>query len=108
MKGEILITQEMEQTSVREVVYLFIKRVFDIICSLIGIIFLVPITIAVKIISMLSGDFESIFFVQDRIGKNGEIFRFYKFRSMIPNADEVLFKLLKENKKLAANKCFKR
>lgn len=102
MKGEVLITQEMEQTSVREVVYLFIKRVFDIICSLIGIIFLVPITIAVKIISMLSGDFESIFFVQDRIGKNGEIFRFYKFRSMIPNADEVLFKLLKENKKLAA------
>ena len=45
--------------------------------------------------------YNSIFYTQTRIGKNGKEFKLYKFRSMIPNADEVLFKLLKENKEMA-------
>jgi len=49
---------------------------------------------------MCTGDFHKVFFVQDRIGKDGKIFKFYKFRSMVPNADEVLFKKLEEDKKL--------
>ena len=81
--------------------YRIIKRVFDIICACLGIIFMVPVTILVKICYMLSGDFKSIFFVQKRIGKNGKEFYLYKYRTMVPNADAILFKLLKENKKLA-------
>ena len=69
--------------------------------GLIGIIVLIPITILLKIAYMLTGDFHRIIFTQERIGKNGKLFKFYKFRSMVPNADEVLFKLLKEDKKLA-------
>ena len=81
--------------------YLFCKRLFDIVCGLIGFIVLVPIIIIVKIFTLLSGDKESIFFTQSRIGQNGKEFKFYKFRSMVPNADEVLFELLKKDKKLA-------
>lgn len=74
--------------------YLIIKRIFDLICGLIGCIFLLPITIIIKISYMISGDFHSIFYSQVRIGKNGKEFKIYKFRSMVPNADEVLKELL--------------
>jgi len=104
MNTEILVNSEVEShMTIKEVSYLATKRLFDIIVSLIGIIFLIPIIILIKISYMINKDFDSIFFTQDRIGKNGKTFKFYKFRTMIPNADEVLFKLLKEDKKLAKN-----
>lgn len=78
--------------------YFFIKRILDIICALIGIVFLIPIALIVKIAYMLNGDFTSIFYNHERIGKNGKIFKLYKFRSMVPNADEVLKELLKQKK----------
>lgn len=94
--------EEMEGTAffaIKERLYLFIKRTFDIFFGLIGCILLIPITIIIKIISILSGDFTSIFFVQDRIGKDGKIFKLYKFRSMVPDADKVLEEILKRDKK---------
>ena len=78
-----------------KVLYKVIKRTFDIVVSLIGCIFLLPIIIIVKISYIISKDHNSIFYTQTRIGKNGKEFKLYKFRSMIPNADEVLKKLLK-------------
>ncbi len=85
----------------KRILYLSSKRVFDILVSLIGLVLLVPITILVKIGYMLSGDFHNVIFVQERIGKDGKLFKFFKFRSMVYNADDVLFKLLEENPKLA-------
>lgn len=79
---------------VKRKIYYLTKRVFDIVFSLIGLILLVPTIIAVKICCVLSGDLYSIFYTQDRIGKNGKIFKLYKFRSMIPHADEELEKIL--------------
>lgn len=80
--------------------YLVIKRTFDLICAILGLLFLIPIALIVKISYMLTGDFHSIFFTQKRIGKNGKEFNFFKFRSMVKNADEVLFKMLEENEEL--------
>lgn len=85
----------------KRVLYISSKRVFDIICAIIGCIALLPIALIVKVSYMLSGDFNSIFFTQNRIGQYGKEFKFYKFRSMIPNADDALFKILRENKDLA-------
>lgn len=76
--------------------YLFIKRIFDIICGLVGCILLIPIVIIVKISYLLNGDTESIIYSHERIGKNGKLFRLYKFRSMVPNADKILEELLKD------------
>ena len=92
-------------------VYVGIKRVFDIFCALCGLIVLLPLSIIVKIAYVLSGDFNSIYFSQDRIGKGGKLFKMYKFRTMVPNADDLLKEILeadgdlakeyKENKKMA-------
>ena len=81
--------------------YFFCKRIIDIIFSIVGLIFFIPIALIIKVTYMLTGDFHRIFFVQERIGLNGKRFKFYKFRTMVPNADEILFELLKKNKKLA-------
>ena len=78
--------------------YLAIKRIFDIIIALIGIVFLIPISLIVKICYIVTGDFHSVFYSHNRVGKNGKIFKLYKFRSMVPNADEVLKELLKQKK----------
>lgn len=80
--------------------YLFIKRILDIIFGIIGLIILIPIALIVKISYMLNGDFYSIFYSQARIGKNGKLFKICKFRTMIPNADEELYKILKNDPKL--------
>lgn len=86
---------------VKRVIYLSLKRVFDILMSIIGLLLLIPIAIFIKIAYMLNGDFHSIFFVQERIGKNGKLFKFYKFRSMVPDADNILWEYLKSNKEAA-------
>ena len=80
-----------------KILYYIVKRTFDIIVSIVGCILLLPIIIIVKISYILSKDYNSIFYTQIRIGKNGKEFKLYKFRSMIPNADEVLKKLLKNS-----------
>ena len=101
MDNEIAINDVSVFFVAKKTMYSFIKRLFDIVCSLIGIIFLIPLSIIIKISYVITGDFHSIFFTQNRIGKNGKEFKFYKFRTMVVNADEVLFKLLKENNEIA-------
>lgn len=76
--------------------YLYIKRLLDIITALIGLVFVFPICIVVKISFLLMGDKESIFFKQIRIGKDGKPFMMYKFRSMVYNAEDLLKELLKD------------
>ncbi len=77
-------------------VYLCLKRVLDIFVSLVGCVFLLPVTAAVKAASLASGDKAPIFYRQNRIGKDGRQIRIYKFRSMVPDADSVLKELLKD------------
>jgi galactose-1-phosphate transferase len=84
--------------SIKKYLYFGVKRLFDILIALVGCLFLLPVIIIVKISYLLHKDFDSIFFRQKRIGKNGKEFNLYKFRSMVPNADEVLKELLKDPK----------
>lgn len=76
--------------------YMVIKRSVDIIFALTGIIFMIPLMLVVKLSYICSGDFHSIFYSHSRVGKNGKIFKMYKFRTMIKNADKVLVELLKD------------
>ena len=97
LEKEYIEEKRIERISTKKI-YLSIKRLFDILASLLGCIFLIPITILIKLITILSGDFHSIFYTQKRIGKEGKIIYIYKYRSMVPNADEVLKELLKKKK----------
>lgn len=81
--------------------YYIPKRIIDIIGGCVGCILLMPITIFIKIAYILTGDFNSIFYSQVRIGKNGKLIKIYKYRSMIVNADKVLENLLKTDKEIA-------
>ena len=81
-----------------ELIYRFIKRLFDIIISIIGCILLIPISFILKIIFIINKDYKSIFYKQDRVGKNGKVFRIYKYRTMYYKADNDLEKLLQKNK----------
>lgn len=81
-----------------QIFYLAVKRLIDIIFGLIGLVLLIPITMIVKLSYLLTGDKANIFYRQKRVGENGKEIRIWKFRSMVPNADEVLQELLKDPK----------
>ena len=85
-------------SKIKRFIYLSIKRIFDLICAILGIILMLPVAIIVKICYMCTGDFKSIFYRQKRIGKHGKRIGIYKFRSMVPNADEKLKEILKNPK----------
>lgn len=64
-----------------------IKRIFDITLSLVLLVFLSPIIFFLSILIFIQ-DFNTPFYISNRIGKNKKKFRLYKFRSMIVNADK--------------------
>ena len=80
--------------------YSIVKRTFDILSGMVGCLILIPLMIGVKIAYLLSKDYAPIILKQERIGKNGKSIYIYKFRSMIPNADEVLFKMMEEDEEI--------
>jgi lipopolysaccharide/colanic/teichoic acid biosynthesis glycosyltransferase len=85
---------------IKELLKAFIKRIFEIIFSSICLIFLLPLTVIVGIKNIVNKDSGPIFYTQNRIGKNGKIFKMYKFRTMEIGADEKLKKILSEDEKL--------
>lgn len=76
-----------------------IKRLFDIWAALAAITLLSPIFIITGLIIYLS-DRGPLIYSQIRVGKNGRHFKFYKFRSMVVNADRLKDELLKQNESL--------
>lgn len=67
---------------------LFLKRTFDVFASFFGLIILSPIFIIVAIIIATTSR-GGVFFKQERVGKNGKIFKIIKFRTMTKNAESV-------------------
>ena len=65
----------------------FVKRVFDLSISSFALVLLSPIFLIFSILIKLSSK-GSVFYTQERIGLNGEIFKIYKFRSMKQNAEK--------------------
>lgn len=68
--------------------YLAVKRIIDIILSFIGLIILSPLFIILSIIIKCESK-GPVFFKQERIGKNGKMFKIYKFRSMVVGAEKM-------------------
>lgn len=89
---------EKEIKTNKKVLYKITKRAIDIIGAIIGIILLIPTIILVYIArKILKEDQGPLFYKQLRYGKNGKIFRLYKFRSMCINADKKLKEYLDNN-----------
>ena len=77
--------------------YRFFRRLQDIVLSLLALLVLWPVLLVIAIIIVLDSPGADPIFVQTRVGKNGKEFRFYKFRSMCPNAEDKLEELLDQN-----------
>ena len=77
-------------------VYEICKRTIDIIGAGLGLILLSPI-IAVVACAVKFTSKGPVFFSQKRVGKNGELFEMYKFRSMVVNAEELKENLEEQN-----------
>jgi len=78
--------------------YIIIKRIFDILISLIGVFLSFLVIIFVFLANIITNDFGCPIFTQQRVGKNGKIFELYKIRTMEIDADEKLLSLLKNDK----------
>lgn len=83
-------------------IYDFSKRLLDIVGSTVAIIVLSPLFLIVAIAIKLDSIGPVLADTPNRVGRNGKLFRMYKFRSMVQNAQEVLAanpKLMEEYKK---------
>lgn len=78
-------------------VYSFFKRCFDILFSIVLLLVLAIPLLIIAAIVVIDSPGASPMYTQERMGKNGRKFKFYKFRSMIPDADKMLDSLLDQN-----------
>ena len=67
---------------------LFFKRVFDIVVSLIMIILCSPILLIISIL-IVKDSKGGVFYRQERVTQYGKVFRIFKFRTMVQNADQI-------------------
>lgn len=73
-----------------------LKRIFDLIGALAGVA--ITAILSIVIIPMIKWDSKGpIFFTQNRVGVNGRIFKLYKFRSMVADAEEKKQDLMSKN-----------
>ena len=104
MKNSMLEESSVQTTEVvsgapskEKKLYGFFKRVFDVIFSVLGLIILFVPLLVIAVIIVIDSPGASPIYSQERVGKNGKKFKFYKFRSMVPNADKMLESLLSQN-----------
>lgn len=77
--------------------YWFVRRTQDILLSSLGLLLLWPVMLIVAIVIVIDSPEAGPIFAQTRVGRDGKEFKFYKFRSMHPNAEDKLDDLLKYN-----------
>lgn len=77
-------------------VYEIFKRAMDIVCSACGLVLLSPILLIIMVLIKLESK-GPVIFSQERVGHYGKIFKMYKFRSMVVNAEELKKKLIDQN-----------
>lgn len=72
------------------------KRIFDVLMSLLGMIFFIPLVIIICLCIFIDSP-GSVVFAHKRVGQHGKSFPCYKFRTMVPNAERVLHEYLAKN-----------
>lgn len=94
----IPINTEINKKNIKAKIENIVKRIIDVVGALVGVVALIPLTIIIYITRIVLKENDGpIFYDQLRIGKDGKVFKMYKYRSMVIGADEKLFKYLEEN-----------
>lgn len=91
--------QPLKERLARKKGYLVVKRLIDILGSIVGVVLTIPFIFVVGIAIKLESKSlrAKVFFVQERVGKDGKTFKMIKFRSMQEDAEEQLKNLLHKN-----------
>ena len=91
--------QPLKEHLARKKGYLVVKRLIDIVGSIVGVVLTIPFIFVVGIAIKLESKSlrAKVFFVQERVGKDGKTFKMIKFRSMQEDAEEQLKNLLHKN-----------
>lgn len=67
---------------------LFLKRIFDLICSLVMVVIISPILLILAVLIKIDSQ-GPVFYRQERVTAGGKTFRIFKFRTMVQNADQI-------------------
>ncbi len=92
---ELVLTRD--ETLEHDRLYWRIRRTQDVVISVVALLVLWPLMLLVALIIVIDSPGAGPIFTQTRVGRDGKEFKFYKFRSMCPNAEAKLKDLLKEN-----------
>ena len=93
-RGEMLDRQAVLESGRK---YWILRRAQDIVLSSVALVLLSPVMLLIALAIMIDSPGSGPIFVQNRVGRDGKIFRFLKFRSMVPNAEDKLHELLSRN-----------
>ena len=77
--------------------YWVLRRAQDIVFSLLALILLAPLALLISLAIVLDSPGDGAIFRQRRVGRDGNLFWLYKFRTMCPDAEEQLNELLSQN-----------
>ena len=98
MKTDLIEVKEKRLIN-KQKIYIASKRMIDIVVSSVALIVLMPFMLIVALLVKIDSKGNAII-IQERIGKNGKIFKMYKYRSMVIDAEEILKEYLKNNKEI--------
>lgn len=87
VKTERCVSQKVEQHQSYGFYEIYLKRPFDFTIAIVALVFLWPIYLTLAVLARTKLG-RPIFFVQERPGKGGKIFKLYKFRTMADKRDE--------------------
>jgi len=89
-------TGQQSELVKESLLYLFCKRMMDMVAAILALILLSPMLIVVAILIKIESD-GPIIFKQERVGLRGKYFNIYKFRSMVIDAEKLKKKLESQN-----------
>ena len=94
---EKTVTIDRDTTLHNDRFYWYGRRTQDIIFSLLALLVLWPVMLIVALVIYIDSPGASPIFVQQRVGRDGKLFSFLKFRSMVPDAEQKLAEVLYKN-----------
>ena len=97
LKKETRPIMDREEVLHKRAKYWTIRRAQDILLCIVALIFLWPLMLLTALLIVIESPQAGPIFVQERVGRDGKTFKFYKFRSMIPNAEAHLEGLMNKN-----------
>lgn len=97
-QNDILSLKNINENTSKKDIYLNIKRILDVVISSIALVILSPIFLILAILIKIDSK-GPVFFKHTRIGKNGKIFKMYKFRTMYDNAEDMIKEFTPEQMK---------